>query len=148
MKISSKGKYALAAMIILAQSYESEMPVAVINISNYLGISKIYLEQVFALLKRAELVVSAKGAYGGYRLRNDPANITIYSILNSVVNSLFEKTGNILGNEGVHFERAMESLLWNKMDDKIEIFFKGFTLDELLNESLKAQKKDDYMFFI
>jgi len=148
MKISSKGKYALASMTMLAQNYKSEMPVSVINISNFLGISKIYLEQVFALLKRAELVTSSKGAYGGYRLKTDPVNILIYDILFAVENSLFEKPENILGEDGIHYEDAMLSLLWSKLDKSIEIFFKNITLDDLLNETLKVQSKDDYMFFI
>ncbi len=148
MKISSKGKYALAAMTMLAQNYKNETPVAVINISNFLGISKIYLEQVFALLKRADLVSSSKGAYGGYRLKTEPSKISVYTILLAVENSLFEKPENILGEDGIHYEEAMESLLWSKIDASIEIFFKNITLDDLLIESLKVQSKDEYMFFI
>lgn len=148
MKISSKGKYALAAMTILAQNYKSEIPVAVISISNSLGISKIYLEQVFSLLKKADIVVSSKGAYGGYRLKQDPSRILVYEILYAVENSLFEKPENILGADAIHYEEAMESLLWSKMDESLVSFLKSYNLDDLLNESLKIKTKGDYMFFI
>ena len=47
MKISAKGRYGLAAMAYLARNFESGTPVTIISISEKLGISKIYLEQVF-----------------------------------------------------------------------------------------------------
>ena len=53
MKISAKGRYGLAAMTYLARNYASGSPVTIVSISEKLGISKIYLEQVFSLLKRA-----------------------------------------------------------------------------------------------
>ena len=61
MKISAKGRYGLAAMTYLARNYASGAPITIISISEKLGISKIYLEQVFSLLKRANLVNSIKG---------------------------------------------------------------------------------------
>ena len=60
MKISAKGRYGLAAMTYLARNYASGSPVTIVSISEKLGISKIYLEQVFSLLKRARLVNSIK----------------------------------------------------------------------------------------
>ena len=60
MKISAKGRYGLAAMTYLARNYEAGTPITIISISEKLGISKIYLEQVFSLLKRARLVNSIK----------------------------------------------------------------------------------------
>lgn len=62
MKISAKGRYGLAAMTYLARNYASGSPVTIVSISEKLGISKIYLEQVFSLLKRARLVNSIKAA--------------------------------------------------------------------------------------
>ena len=53
MKISAKGRYGLAAMTYLARNYSCGTPITIVQISKKLGISKIYLEQVFALLKRA-----------------------------------------------------------------------------------------------
>ena len=88
MKISAKGRYGLAAMIVLARSYESSSPVTIISISEHLGISKIYLEQVFSLLKRSKLVNSIKGSQGGYQLSRHPREITAYEILSSIEISL------------------------------------------------------------
>ena len=68
MKISAKGRYGLAAMTYLARNYAAGTPITIVSISEKLGISKIYLEQVFSLLKRARLVNSIKGSQGGYQL--------------------------------------------------------------------------------
>ena len=63
MRISAKGRYALASVIHMAQQHHSGESVTLISISERLGISKIYLEQVFSLLKRGELVMLT--AFGG-----------------------------------------------------------------------------------
>ena len=84
MKISAKGRYGLAAMTYLARNYASGSPITIISISEKLGISKIYLEQVFSLLKRANLVHSIKGSQGGYQLAREPRAISAYDILSSI----------------------------------------------------------------
>src|SRR5665647_1533809 len=91
MRISSKGRYALAAVISMAQQYHSGENVTVISISGKLGISKIYLVQVFSLLKRGGLVTSVKGAQGGYQLTRIPEKISVFDILSAVDIALFEK---------------------------------------------------------
>ena len=91
MKISTKGRYALASAIHIAQFYGSNEAITLISISESLGISKIYLEQVFALLKRGGIVISVKGAQGGYQLAKSPQQITAYDILSATEASLFEK---------------------------------------------------------
>ena len=92
MKISSKGRYGLAAMIYIAQNGINGECITIISIAERLNISKIYLEQVFSLLKRANLVISVKGAQGGYKLSHSPKEITAREILESIESSLFETT--------------------------------------------------------
>ncbi len=72
---------------------------AVISISEKLGISKIYLEQVFALLKRGGIVNSIKGSRGGYQLSRSPRQISLYDILSSVETSLFEPVEDTVGEK-------------------------------------------------
>ena len=55
MKISAKGRYGIAAMVYLARNYETSSPITIISISDHLGISKIYLEQVFPFSSAASL---------------------------------------------------------------------------------------------
>ena len=73
MKLSTKGRYGLRAMIDLA-SHEEEGAVSIASISERQNISESYLEQLVAKLKKAGLVVSIRGAAGGYRLAR-PAEI-------------------------------------------------------------------------
>ena len=70
MKLSTKGRYGLRALIDLAQ-YSEEEPVSITSISNRQGISERYLEQLMAKLKKAEIVKSIRGAGGGYILGKD-----------------------------------------------------------------------------
>ena len=73
MRISARGRYALAATTSMAARYQTGENITVVSLSERLGISKIYLEQVFSLLKKADIVSSQKGAQGGYRLCRPPA---------------------------------------------------------------------------
>jgi len=61
VRISAKTRYGIAALIHLAQNSTEDRLVPILSISEALGISKIYLEQVFSLLKRGDIVVSVKG---------------------------------------------------------------------------------------
>ena len=84
MRISAKGRYALAAMVHMAQGHANGECTTLISISEKLGISKIYLEQVFSLLKRGDIVTSVKGAQGGYMLTRSPGEISAYQVLSAV----------------------------------------------------------------
>ena len=73
MRISAKGRYGLAAMAYLAHSYNNGAPVTIIRISEKLGISKIYLEQVFSLLRKA-----ARGATSSPAVRGKSVPMTYF----------------------------------------------------------------------
>ena len=80
MKLSTKGRYGLRALIDLAQYSEKE-PVSITSISNRQGISERYLEQLMAKLKKAEIVKSIRGAGGGYILGKDMHEISVGDVL-------------------------------------------------------------------
>ncbi len=90
MKVSAKGRYGLAAMISISQSYTAKEYITVSSIAEKLGISKIYLEQVFSQLKRAGLVSSVKGAQRGYRWQERQSG-SPHSKSVATENSLLEK---------------------------------------------------------
>ena len=112
MKISAKGRYGLAAMTYLACNYAAGTPITIVSISEKLGISKIYLEQVFSLLKRARLVNSIKGSQGGYQLARAPREITPYDILSSIELSLMEKTAPAAQEKMPELDRALASCVF------------------------------------
>ena len=148
MKISSKAKYALASMLYLAEHQESGMPVSVFSISEALGISKIYLEQVFALLKRADLVRSVKGPSGGYSLSRSASSISVYDVIVSIESGLFGQERWVLGNQAAHVEKAMREQLWDRADQAVTSVFSGISLEELLGESIRYRKQDHSMYYI
>ena len=80
MRISAKGRYALAALLRMAQAGKDTV-MNVARLAENLGISRIYLEQVFSLLKHAKLVTSIQGAQGGYQLTAQPSQISILEVL-------------------------------------------------------------------
>ncbi len=148
MRISAKGRYGLAAMIYMAQNYESGEYITVISISERLGISKIYLEQVFSLLKRGGLVNSVKGAQGGYLLTRMPRQITAYEILSAVEVSLFETPEETVSKKAPEIDAAMQQLVFSTLDDAAKNALQQTTLYDLVHEAEKHKTDQGLMFFI
>lgn len=147
MKISSKGRYGLSSMIYLAQNYDSSEFMTILSISEKLGISKVYLEQVFSLLKRSELVTSVKGPQGGYKLSKSPDSITAADILCAFETSLFEKTEQSAINDDT-IEKAMQGLIFEPLDVTIKSMLEKVKLSDLINEIEKYKCKNSLMFYI
>ncbi len=148
MRISSKGRYGLAAMISVAQLGSTGEFVTVISIAEKLGISKIYLEQVFSLLKRSKLVTSIKGSQGGYQLSKPPEKITVLEILQAVEISLFEKTERSVSNEAMEIESSLKNLIWDNLDNAVVTTLGKVTLGDLVTEADKAKNGEEFMFYI
>lgn len=148
MRISSKGRYGLAAMISVAQLGISGDFVTVISIAEKLGISKIYLEQVFSLLKRSKLVNSIKGSQGGYQLSKPAEKITAFEILQAVEISLFEKTERSVSEEANSIEISLNSLIWTNLDKSIAEVLKNVTLSDLVQEAEISKSGNDMMYYI
>jgi Rrf2 family protein len=148
MRISAKGRYALAAMMNMAQQYEGGDYITVISISEKLGISKIYLEQVFSLLKRGGLVTSVKGAAGGYLLTRKPNKITALDVLSAVELSLFEKAEPTVEAKAPEFDAAMQFLAFQPLDESVKESLQKATLGDLVHEIEKHKTGQGYMFFI
>ena len=87
LKITTKGRYGLRALIDLAQYSEIE-PVSISSIATRQGISERYLEQLMTLLKKAQLVKSIRGAGGGYVLAKDMNEISVGDVLRALEGSL------------------------------------------------------------
>lgn len=148
MKISAKGRYALASAISLAGYYSTGESIAVISISEKLGISKIYLEQVFSLLKRGGIVNSVKGAQGGYQLSRPPRQITVLDILSAVELSLFEPAGETVPDKAPDIEAAMRLSAFDVLDEAIKKALESITLYDLITEAEKHKSDQELMFFI
>lgn len=148
MRVSAKGRYALAAMIHMAQNYAAGEPITVIRISESLGISKIYLEQVFSLLKRSKIVTSVKGAQGGYQLARMPRQITVLDVLFAVELSLFEKAENTVPEKAPAIEAVIRSCAFDVLDQAIKSALEKITLEDLVAEAERYQSDSAPMFYI
>lgn len=87
MRLTTKGRYAVTAMLDLAL-HSAQGPVSLADISNRQGISLSYLEQLFAKLRRQQLVSSVRGPGGGYRLTGELAGISVAQVVDAVSESL------------------------------------------------------------
>jgi Rrf2 family protein len=148
MKISSKGRYALAAMIILAQNTSGHQSLTVVAISGRLNVSKIYLEQVFALLRRGGLVTSTKGAGGGYQLARTPSDITAADILSVTETSIFEATESTAKDAEPGIERALQDLLFKPANTAFKKIFSKMSLSDLSDEAIKKSAEGGYMYYV
>lgn len=148
MRISAKGRYALAAMTCMAQQYSGGEYITVASISQRLGISKIYLEQVFSLLKRGKIVGSVKGAQGGYHLTRSPEQITALDILAAVETSLFETTEESVGEKSIAIERTMNHCVFETLDRAVHDVLSSVTLADFIVEAQKQQDNQAMMFYI
>ena len=148
MKISSKGRYALAALIRMAQREDQGENVTVAALSAGLGISKIYLEQVFALLKRSGLVTSVKGAQGGYLLSRPSAGMTAWEILGATETALLEEAEDTVGSAAPGIEKAMRGLLFSPINQALEESLRRVTLRELAEEAHREDSHEGYMYYV
>lgn len=148
MRVSAKGRYALAALLHMAQRDGTGEYITVVSISQRLGISKIYLEQVFSLLKRGGLVHSVKGAQGGYQLARRPEEITAYDVLSAVEISLFEHTEDTVAEKAPEVDRAMQFTIFGPLQETMQAFLKGVTLLDMQREAEKQNAAEGLMFYI
>ena len=147
MRISAKGRYALASIIHMAQQQFGDS-ITLISISESLGISKIYLEQVFALLKRGELVTSVKGAQGGYQLARMPRQMTVLDVLTAVETTLFDKTEDTVDDKAPEIEYAMRLSAFQPLDDAVADALGKVTLEDLVLAAEKQKGDHAAMYYI
>lgn len=88
MKVSTRGRYGIKAMVDLAMNTEGEKCVSLKSIAQRQGIPENYLEQLMAVLKRAGVVKSIRGAQGGYILNRKPEDISVGDLLKILEGSL------------------------------------------------------------
>jgi Rrf2 family transcriptional regulator, cysteine metabolism repressor len=148
MRISAKGRYALAALMQIANKNDVAEPVSVISISEALGVSKLFLEQVVTALKKGGLITAVKGAKGGYQLSRYPSEITAMDVLKSVENALFETSQNEMLEQAPIVSNALSTLIFTPLDKSIENCLSGVTLRDLLDYVLEHGDNQSFMLYI
>jgi Rrf2 family protein len=132
----------------MAENYGNGEYIAVVNISRNLGISKIYLEQIFSLLKKSGLLNSVKGTQGGYHLARRPRLITASDILSAVEISLFEETKDTASDKALEIDKSIRLLVFDALDQKIKELLESVTLEDLVSTAEKNKADDKNMFYI
>lgn len=146
MKLSTKGRYGLRAMIDLGANSNGEyLPLH--TIADRQGISERYLEQVFSALKKSGLVKSVKGAQGGYVLAKDAENITVKDILFALEGNL-EVVENIEDKNEDMLRKCIRINVWEKMNEAIEEVVSSITLEELIAKYRKSNGDINIMYYI
>ena len=130
MKLTSKGRYAVTAMLDVA-IHSASGPVPLADISERQGISLSYLEQLFAKLRKKGLVASVRGPGGGYRLGLNASDISVGMVVHAVDESV-EATrchgrGNCQGGS-----RCLTHSLWDDLSKQISDFLNGISLEGLM----------------
>ena len=131
MKLTTKGRYAVTAMMELALHKSVDGYVALKKIAEHQEISVAYLEQIFAKLKAKGLVDSARGPSGGYRLSKSPQDISVYQIVNAVGEPV--DITRCHGRENCQDgEICLTHELWNDLSKQILSFLDALKLGDIV----------------
>lgn len=130
MRLTTKGRYAVTAMLDLA-IHAGSGPITLSDISQRQEISLSYLEQLFSKLRRNELVSSVRGPGGGYLLSRDSAEIYVAQIVDAV-NEAVDATGCGGNSDCQQGETCLTHHLWCDLSEQIHVFLSEISLASLV----------------
>ena len=135
MKLTTRGRYAVTAMLDLAL-HANQSPVPLSEISQRQGISINYLEQLFTLLRKSQLVTSVRGSRGGYKLNRSSELIYVDQVIDAVNESVDATRcqGGPGCQQGV---RCLTHQLWDDLSMEIRKFFGSISLAKLAKKTIK-----------
>lgn len=145
MELSCKSQYALLALVELSGHYDSNEPVQIRHIASQQAIPDRYLEQLLAILRRAGLVRSQRGARGGYLLARSPLQITLYEVLSCIEG--FDTPPIEPSKEDATPENTVIREVWQEVRQAAEAVLQHCTLQDLL-ERRNASQQTDIMYYI
>ncbi len=149
MKLSTKGRYGVKAMLDLAL-HSTEGQISLKSIAERQDISENYLEQLFATLRKAGLVKSIRGSQGGYILADEPEKITVGAVLRALEGSLApvdcvtEEDPTKCCRSGACVTR----MVWEKIRDGVNNVVDSITLRDLMEEHEKLGTTEDFIYYI
>ncbi len=146
MKLSTKGRYAVIAMMDIAL-HEKVGPVTLADISQCQGISLSYLEQLFSRLRSKDLVKGVRGPGGGYRLAKSSADISIADIIDAVDEKIDLTNCGGKGN-CKNGEPCLTHKLWHDLTCNLHKYLSEITLDQYVNRPQISElvKKQDSQY--
>ena len=132
MQLTTKGRYAVTAMLDLA-SNDSTRPVTLDMISQRQNISLSYLEQLFAKLRKASLVKSIRGPGGGYLLNVNPVDVTLTEIIEAVDENIDLRRCHGAKN-CLRGKQCLSHHLWCEVSDQIRGFLSSRNLQQVIDD--------------
>ena len=143
MKLTTKGRYAVTAMLDLAL-HKDQGPVNLADISSRQGISLSYLEQLFSRLRKQQLVISARGPGGGYLLGKAAEEISVSDVIRAVDENV--DATRCAGKQNCQGDdRCLTHDLWEELSQQITNFLSGISLGDLIQRrtvKLVSQRQD------
>ena len=140
MKLSSKSRYAVMALVDLAR-FDNMNPVSLRDISLRQGISLDYLEQIFSKLRKKEIVQSVRGIQGGYILKRKAKEIKLTNIFDAVdekVKTVQCKKESKKSCNG-RSTKCLTHNLWDELENHINDFFAKKSLEDLVKENTERR---------
>ncbi len=143
MRLSTKGRYAVMAMADLAANDGGSKPVSLAEIARRQEISLSYLEQLFAKLRRGELVKSVRGPGGGYRLARPASELRISDIIIAVDEPITatrcrkDSPKGCTGTSG----RCMTHDLWEELGRQIHVFLSSVSLADVVEKRVLGRAR-------
>ena len=140
MKLSTKGRYGLRALIDLALYSENET-VSIQSIARRQNISDSYLEQLMRKLRSAGLIVSVRGAQGGYKLARPANEISVGDVLRALEGSLEAVTCGGEDNSCQGADLCVTRFVWERINSSIRDTVDSIKLSQLVEESRLMREK-------
>ena len=143
MKLSTKGRYGLRAVIDLALFSEKEA-VSISSIALRQSLSESYLEQLMGKLKKAGIICSVRGAQGGYKLAKSPDKISVGDILRALEGDLKPVDCMAISRDGscIGQDCCVTKYVWQRINDSINEAVDGILLSKLLEESRQISEEN------
>jgi len=145
MRLTTKGRYAVTAMLDLSLNYGIR-PITLADISDRQGISLSYLEQLFANLRRQGLVSSSRGPGGGYRLSRSADEVSVLDVISAVDEKVEATRCEGKGNCS-NGEQCLSHEIWQSLSDQIRTYLAGITLGEVVKNHQQANESDKVIKF-
>ena len=136
MKFSTKTRYGIRAMLELALN-ETDKPLPIATIAERQGIPEAYLEQLMGLLKKNGLVISARGAQGGYMLAASPQQTSVASVIKALEGSLAPVTCLEDTEACSHSGNCAMHLLYGRIMQGMDEVLSSITLQDMVNDQRK-----------
>ena len=148
MKVSTKGRYGLRAMMDLAAHQGDGKPVFLSDIAKRQDISEKYLEHIFSALRTAELIVTVRGRKGGFLLNKPASEITASAIVRALEGPCVLVDCVSKPKTCDKSDSCATRDIWSLLGEKIDEVLSGFTLEQLVIMQENKTQKNDAMYYI